>query len=373
MTDRYVEVTTRSWGSRLVDSLVGVVVGFLLVLIAFFVLWVNEGRLDMSKVAAKSVPVSAAAVDRSADGKLIAATGVLDSAEQLGDPEYLKPGRYIQLSRDVEMYAWVEHTKSETKKNVGGSETTTTEYTYAKEWTSSPRESSNFKVPGGHENPAMPLEDQTVTVQTAKVGAYSIDPGRIDLPGRSRVQLNTDNVVRGAARLESNYLFLGKGSLQQPQVGDVRLSYTALPAGIEVTAFGQADGDKIVPYLHRGKDTLYSAYQGDRASAIEAMAFEHSLFGWLFRIGGFLMMWVGLYLVLGPISTFLDVLPFLGSLSRGATGLVTFGVALVLSVVTIVISMIAHNPLLLLLLLAVIIGLAVLRSRRFVPARRAVA
>ncbi|HBY95392.1 MAG: TMEM43 family protein [Ardenticatenaceae bacterium] len=371
MTDKYVEVTTRSWGSRILDSFVGMFIGLVLILVAFIVLWVNEGRVDMSKVAARSVPVSASTVDPSTNGKLVAATGILDSAEQLGDPGYLKPGRYIQISRDVEMYAWIEHTKSETKKNVGGSETTTTEYTYEKGWTGYPADSSDFKIPDAHENPAMPLEAQTYTVQSAKVGAYTVDPQRISLPGGSKLQLNAGNVVSGTGSLQGSYLFIGKGSEQAPRVGDVRVSYLALPAGIEVTAFGQADGDRLVPYLYQGKHTLYSAYAGDRASAIESMAFEYTMIGWLLRIGGFLMMWFGLYLLLGPISTFLDVLPFLGNLSRGATWLVTLGVAFILSLATIIVSAIFHNLVLMLLLLVIVVAVAVRRSRQAAPRRAA--
>jgi len=62
-------------------------------------------------------------------------------------------------------------------------------------------------------------------------------------------------------------------------------------------------------------------------------------------------------MLLGPISTFLDVVPFFGSLSRGLIGVVTLIVAIVLSIVTILISMIIHNIIALIATLVVLIGI----------------
>jgi hypothetical protein len=78
--------------------------------------------------------------------------------------------------------------------------------------------------------------------------------------------------------------------------------------------------------------------------------------GWILRLVGFLLMWVGLSLCFGPITTFLDVLPFLGSASRFVIGLVTFAVALLLSAITIVISMLVHNLLALIVVFGLLIG-----------------
>jgi hypothetical protein len=77
--------------------------------------------------------------------------------------------------------------------------------------------------------------------------------------------------------------------------------------------------------------------------------------GWILRIVGFVLMWIGLSLILGPISAFLDVLPFLGKVGRGLIGVITFVIALVLSLITILISMIFHNTIALILLIIIVI------------------
>jgi hypothetical protein len=364
VADKYVEVTTRSWLSRLMNSVVGVLIGLLLVVIAIWLLWMNEGRTDLSKVAERSVPISAETVDPAANGKFVAATGKLTSSELLGDPGYLKPGNYIRLVRRVEMYAWEEDTRSETKTNVGGSETTTTEYTYEKRWTSSPDDSSRFKVPEGHQNPEMALKGTSFRVRSAQVGAYEIDPSTITLPGTEDLPLSEANIEAGQGRLEGEYLYIGRGSLQSPQVGDLRVRYEIVPAGINVTVLGQVDGNRLVSYTSREGETLYRAFQGDRAAAIEALATEHVMMSWLLRFLGFIMMWIGFMLVAEPLSVFLDFLPILGRMSRMATSIATFGLALGLSLLIIILSIIFHNILILLFILGVIAVIGFLLYRR---------
>lgn len=369
MTRRYVQVTHRGWGSRLAGSLVGVLIGLLLFPLSFVVLWVNEGRTDLSKVAADSIPISASAVDPSVEGKFVAAAGVLASDEELGDPGFLQPAAYVQLSRQVEMYAWEEESDTETERTIGGDERTTTEYTYEKVWTSNPEDSSDFEYEQSHQNPEMRVPSEEFTVRSATVGAYRIDPQEITLPGGTEVRLARENVIEEQGELVGDYIFIGSGTLANPEIGDLRIKYTAVLSGLDVTVFGKARGDQIVPYVYQGKTRLYRAFTSDRESAIATLSSEHQMISWLLRLAGFLMMWIGLGLVLGPISTFLDVLPVLGNLSRGAIGLLTFAVALALSIVTIVIAIIAHSLVLLILLLALIVGAAFLRSRRKAGAR----
>ena len=51
MSDSYQSVTSRGLGDNLIESIKGIVVGVILFLVSFPVLWWNEGRLDISTVA----------------------------------------------------------------------------------------------------------------------------------------------------------------------------------------------------------------------------------------------------------------------------------------------------------------------------------
>jgi hypothetical protein len=357
MADEFKEVTKVGWGENIKNSFIGALIGILLFFLSFLVLWTNEGRVNMAKVAVKLPAVQADRVDPAHDGQGVSVSGPLTAAEPLGDPEFLKPGAYIELDRTVEMFAWVEHKETKEKQNTGGSTTKETTYRYEKKWTGDPENASEFKHPEGHANPAMPFKSATFTVPAAAIGAYQVDPSGMDLPEAGAVSLDTATVnIKGHHDLTGEYIFIGNGALTDPSVGDVRISFAGVPSGVKVTAFGKAEAGSLVPYLHKGKDKLFRAIALSRDDAIALMAREHKVTGWILRLVGFLMMWFGLQALFGPIVAVLNVLPFLGKVGRFVWGFITFLVSLALSLVVIVVSMIAHNIWALLAVMALIVG-----------------
>lgn len=355
MADQYAAGAKKSWGSAILDSFVGALIGLLLFLLAFAVLWNNEGTVDFSRIARTSVDVPAGKIDPSASGKLVSLSGKLTSSDLVGDSQFLKPGNYIQLSRRVEMYAWAEKSKNAAQDKLGGGSENKTTYNYEKAWTASPKAASQFKYPAGHENPALLVESMTFTALTAKIGVYGVDPQAMELPKPRQLTLTPDKLLPGS-RLEGGYIFNGKGSLTAPQLGDIRISYGVVENNLSVTAFGQLEDDHLVPFLYKGKNRLYRALKGSRDEAIAAIAAEHPATVWVVRIVGFLMMWGGLFLVLGPLNAWLKVFPWLGTAGRWLSSAVTFPIALVLSAVTVIIAIIAHNLWLLLVVIAALAG-----------------
>ncbi|MDI6740902.1 MAG: TMEM43 family protein [Candidatus Edwardsbacteria bacterium] len=363
MADEFKEVTNPStgsggWGGNIKNAFVGALIGILLFFLSFYVLWTNEGRVNMAKVAAKMTAIQSEKVDPACNGQAVSVSGQLSAVEQLGDPEFLKPGPYISLERTVEMFAWVEEKETKEKQNTGGSATKETTYRYEKKWTDDPENSKEFKHPEGHENPARPFQSETFTVKTAAIGAYRVDPAGMYLPETGAVSLDTAKVnIKGRYKLTGEYIFIGNGTLTNPSVGDVRISFSAVPNDIKVTAFGKVEAGGLVPYMYKGKHRLYRAIALSRDEAIALIAHEHKVTGWLLRLIGFLMMWFGLQALFGPVVAVLGVLPFLGKVGRFVWGFITFFVSLFLSLVVIVISMIAHNVWALLAVVAIIVGL----------------
>jgi len=352
MADQYKVTNVTGFGTRIVDSIKGIGFGFLLFLASFAVLYYNEGRVDLSQIAKTAVNIdSSKAAPAGADGKLVSANGKVTSTETLGDDMYLVPGKYLAVQRSVEMYAWVESSSSSSTNNTGGSSTSTTTYDYKKGWTSTPSDSTNFKVPDGHANPTKTVADLNKTVGAAKVGNFDLDMANITLPPFTNVTLNDQVVtVKDGAKISGNYVFVAAkgstGTADQPQLGDMRITYTVVKQDIDATVFGKLNGTKIEPYVDTSKDNakLYRIFTaGGTDAAIGQLSSEHTTMTWILRAVGFVMMWIGLSALFGPISTLLDVLPFFGSLSRAMIGTVTFIVSLVLTVATIVVSMIAHN------------------------------
>lgn len=344
MPDQFTKVVRHGYGSRIMGSIKGIFFGLLFFILSFGVLYWNEGRVDVSKIAETAILIGSESADPSADGQLVSAYGTVKTEETLGDDLYLKPGDYLSLARNVEMYAWIEHSETKTEKNLGGSETQTTTYTYTKGWTSNPVGSSGFEHPEGHENPEKPVENKTITVQNAMIGIYRLSPGKLSLPGSTRLALGQEMMdYKDDIKLKGDYIFRGKGSLEQPMLGDIRISYSAVPNNMEGTVFGKLNGSQIDPFVNK-EAKLYRLFLGTHDEAVATLATEHSMKTWILRLVGFVLMWVGLGMVFGPISVLLDVVPFFGSVSRFAINGAAFLVALILSVVTILVSMIFHSP-----------------------------
>jgi Transmembrane protein 43 len=357
MSDVYRSVTSRGLGDNLVDSIKGIGVGIILFLVSFPVLWWNEGRLDISTVAKKAAVVKADASDTAGEGALVAVTAPLKAEGTLGDDDFLKPGPHIVLKREVEMYAWVETKKSETRKKLGGGSETITTYTYDKKWTSSPRDSSDFSHPEGHDNPSMSVSRKTFHASKALVGGFSFSPEEAEVPSATALDIHDADLTTHEGRLTgSKYLYRGKGSLDMPSLGDVRIWWEAVDGGKTATLYGKRQGKEVVAYVHEGKNTLYRALWGTHEEAVATLHGEHTTMTWILRLVGFLMMWFGLALVLGPIHAILDIIPFIGSTGRALAGIVLFPVALVLSGITIITSIIAHNPILLVLVVLAVVG-----------------
>jgi hypothetical protein len=359
MPDQFTHVVKRGYGSRIWESIKGIFIGFLLFVVSFGVLYWNEGRVDLSKVAETAIEISAQSVDEMADKQLVSVSGEVTTDEIFGDDLYMNPGNYMALKRTVEMYAWVEQTETETEEHLGGSETETTTYTYEKEWAETPDDSTSFKHPEDHENPEMLLESEVFAAKSASIGVYSIKPSNIKLPGFQPIELTEEMITLPESELvelaDSDYLFDGYGTLANPEIGDIRISYSMVPAVFDGTVFGKLNGNKIEPYITE-EARLYRAFYGTRDEAIVTLATEHKMITWILRLVGFLLMWVGLGMILGPISVVMGVVPFFGRVSRGAISAATFIVALVLSVTTILVSMVFHS----LIALLVIAGITAL-------------
>jgi hypothetical protein len=360
--DQFEEVGYRGFGSNLLNSVVGVLVGIIMFLASFWVLWWNEGRTDMSMVAKKAVVVDAAGKDSNGDGKLIAATSTLTTDEQIGDPDYLKTGPYLMLRREVEMYAWVEDKHTREEKQLGGGTKTITTYEYNLKWTARPKSSDDFRHPEGHRNPALAIPNQTFRAAGGHVGAFAFDPSEVELPPSKDLSLG-DRVI-GHPKHDDRYIFRGRGSLESPHLGDVRISFEAVESGSTVTLYGERHGQKISPYMYRGEDKLFRVVPGTHQQAIAYLHQEHTMITWVLRIVGFVLMWFGLTLFFGPINTMLDILPFLGSMGRFIIGVVMFPLALILSSVTITVSMVAHSPILLAIAVVVVATTCIVVLRR---------
>src|SRR5512140_251368 len=105
----------QGYGSRLVESIKGVLIGIVFFIGAFPLLFWNEGRAVQT---AKSLAEGDAAVvhveklDPGNEGKLVHVSGEAKTDEILADDEYGVMANALRLARRVEMYQYFEKSES---------------------------------------------------------------------------------------------------------------------------------------------------------------------------------------------------------------------------------------------------------------------
>lgn len=370
--DQINETTTTGYGKKISNSFSGILIGLILFISSFAVLYWNEGRTDMSGIAKNSTEINSlvANADSSINGKLVSTTGNIDTTQTIGDGLYLKPDKFIAVERNVEIYAWEEESQSSSQDNVGGSTTTNTTYTYKKDWVTNPADSSEFKSPTDHVNPTKSISDNSTTATSATVGIYTINPGTISLPEYTAIVLKPEAVTLPPEIILANdtFLFVKKsdiGTIDAPQIGDMRISYKALKPGFNGTVFGKLEGGQITPFFDKEQNKLYRLFAGSRDEGIASLHSEYTIMLWLFRVLGFLMMYFGISMVLGPITALLNILPFLANIGGSLISIIAFVVAFILSVITIIISAILHSIIALISVIIITMALIALFTKFF--------
>ena len=420
-----VTVTThQSWGSRLGNSLKGILAGLVIFVLAFPVLFWNEGRtVHRAKALAEGESVceeSPETPDVALDGKLVHVTAEAVSDETLADDLFPVSVTGIRLRRVVEMYQWEEDSKSESKKNLGGSTDTVTTYTYHKRWLDRAEDSSDFQE-AGHDNPPMPIDDAEVQASAVRLGGFELsdavvggiggekalafDPGeggfqppfpaetaviggvvylrpglrRPDqdegktAPTNAAPETAADVTAATNAAPESAAAVVATNAAPSaavpsfataPEIGDVRVSFRYVP-NHTVSVVAKQTGSGLGAFQTKNGPVLLVSDGAKTAEEMFAAAKSaNKMIAWLIRLGGFLMMLFGVRMVLGPLEVLADVVPLIGRIVGFGTGLVAAIVAIPCTLVTIAIAWIANRPVLGIALLIGAVASVVLLVRR---------
>ena len=366
--DSFREVATTSWFSRIGSAFKGILIGLILFVVSFPLLFWNEGRSVQRYKTLKEgsqlvVSVASDRVDPANEGKLVHVTGRADTAEVVADPVFGVSANALKLRRRVEMFQWEEKSESTTKEKVGGGTETVTTYTYGKTWATDRIRSADFKNPAGHQNPdSMPFESDSFMADVITLGAFTLSPelaGSINnfepLPAGDIESLPES--IKSKAKLHNTGYYIGADPTA-PQVGDLRVTFEIAPA-TDVSVIAQQAGDSFGAYTTKAGGSLMLLHMGIRTAGdmIQSEVESNKMLTWILRLVGFILMFVGLNLIVKPLSVIADVLPFLGTIVEAGTGIISFLVAAVLSTTTIAIAWIVYRPLLGIALLAVTLGL----------------
>ncbi|MBO6718864.1 MAG: TMEM43 family protein [Rhizobiaceae bacterium] len=360
MSDRYTETTSVSWFGRIGRSIGGVLFGLILLVAMIVLLFWNEGRAvttarSLAEGAGIVVSVPSNVIDRANEGRLVHVTGNVSTDEPLTDSAFGITTTGVRLERNVEMYQWKETSESKTETKLGGGEETVTTYTYSSEWSSSPINSGSFKVPDGHQNPAMNIESRNFQVENGRLDAFTLDSqvlGRIG--GAREVPVGADviDAVRAAVgagqpvSAVDGRIYIGFDPTR-PRVGDYRIGYELVPLG-PISVVARQQGTGFAPYQTQAGDRLLMVDTGNvpAAEMFADAVTGNTIMTWVLRLLGLVFLAVAFGLLFAPLGVVADVIPFLGRIVRMGTGLVAFALAALVGSATIAIAWFWYRPIL---------------------------
>lgn len=352
----YKVVTTQSWGNKLASGLIGLVLGPVLVIGACVALFWNEGRAvqtarSLTEGAALVVEVKPSPVTLANQGLLVHVTGELKAATKLADPDFAIGTDAVRLIRDVWMYQWKEESKSETRKTAGGGEETVTTYTYSREWSGRPIDSSRFREPGLHENPPMQITARDILARDATLGSFRLGEQALR-KFNADTKLDADPSVAETVRSKMNrpvnvaagliYLSDNPGS---PRIGDYKIGYRIVPAGTGSVVARQS-GDELIGYQTRAGDVILLAHTGSQTAAemFKAAQDENRVLTWILRGVFTMIMFIGFVLSTSLLVALADILPFIGNLIQATTFAAGLLLTVILAPLTIAIAWLFYRP-----------------------------
>jgi len=353
--DTFTEITTESWLGRIGGAFTGIVIGLVLFIAAFPVLFWNEGRAvkryqTLNEGAGSVISLPEARVVPEYDGKLIHVSGRAVTDEIVADPEFAVAVNAIKLKRKAEMYQWKESKQRKTQKKLGGGKKTVTTYSYSKRWSPSLIPSSNFKKPGGHQNPdSMPYHSKEFVASEVFLGEFKLPRSLV-----GKINNAATLPVADLADIEDfpNADFHGPGiyfgdNPSAPQIGDLRITYQIV-APTEVSIVSRQIGQSLEPYRANAGGTinmLSLGYVGAENMFQQAQR-SNVMWTWIFRLGGFILMLIGVAMILRPLSVLADVVPFLGSIVGAGSVILSFLIAAPFAFLTIAVAWLRYRPVL---------------------------
>ena len=132
-----------------------------------------------------------------------------------------------------------------------------------------------------------------------------------------------------------------------PKIGDIRIKYSNSPV-CDVTVIAKQVGNAVENFKI-DEDLSYMDIRNGNLAAKEVFAANEkaeSMWVWILRIAGFLIMAAGFNAIFRPLSVLADVLPFLGNIAEAGCGIVSKLLAFGLSMLVIAVAWLFYRPLL---------------------------
>ena len=349
-------------GTGVVGRLVASVVGLLLVLGAGWLLFWNEGRAVKTQQAleeGRDAVVALSTVEKrqeSNEGCLVHAQGTARTEESVREPQFGFSLPCIRLVRQVEFYQWVERKEKRHTQQGDGSAKMQTYYHYSQRWVDRPVNSLRFKESHHRNTVALDLPSESCWgAKSVHMGDFLLNDGQVSRVGYaevltpSQVKLPQEWESRGTWAGNAFYISSnGPACPDNPQIGDVRITWSAAPQLAQITLVARQHGHTFVPYVAKNGYTVDLLRNG---SYTTAEMFEHAMqqnqiLCWVLRAVGVILMLVGVCMALMVLRGLVGWIPLVGGILEGGVILAGLAVGVLASLVVMASAWFIYRPLL---------------------------
>jgi len=307
-------MSDESIGSRILNSSfalgLGALLGVVLIVVAGAFVYFSEDKAiknaaALQQAGGEATTIAAEPVDPANNGKLVHLVGKAASSKKVTDPDLGISADGFVLSRTVEM-SQLKENKKEKKEKKETKVTYELEQFWSKEKPANSK-SFNTKVVPRHNPTKKPYEDiSKIPNQAVTVGAFTLTPGQVeklspdtDLPVTQEMLAALPEGVKEKAKITPDgQLFVGDGTPDSPQVGDVRIRYKVAKLQ-PVSIMAKQNQSTFEPYAPEGRDNVDLIQKGEKSaeSMLESAQAGNQMVVWLLRVGGLVLMALGIFLV----------------------------------------------------------------------------
>lgn len=351
------EVTEKSWRSRLRGVLSGLLLGFILIFGAIFLIFWNENfslHLGPSLIEVRKTLISipTTPINSKNNGRVVYLTGLASTHEKLQDPLLGLNLVAIGLIRKVEMYQWQEEPPLKNEKL----------YTYKKIWSEALIDSAKFKDQDYQNPPSKPIECNHTLAQNVTVGDFNLPSElikkiKVETPiDLSKINLESlKTYFTRPVYLINNHIYIGEDS-RKPEVGDLKISASSiLPQTVSIIA--EQTGHTFKPYRSATGESIFLLTSGQETSdgMIRAAHDENLSRTLLIRLGSLFMMIIGFALLMRSSNIFANKIPVIRSFVEFGSGLMSVLLGFCLWTVFLAIAWLTTRPFFAIGLLAIVI------------------
>lgn len=386
-----------SFFGRLHGYFLKILFGFILFILGIAVALFNEIKVvenyeanEKSKQDCVDAPFGA--VEAKNNNKLVYVAGKTECEKPLIDKEFnVVSSNSIRLIRNVEVYQWVENSKTTSEEIAEDNIRDTVDFYYDRKWVTYVVDSDKFMYPDKHDNflQELPYASTVLTSQKVNLGAYYLKPEQLKKIGKPEsvyldeesLELPDAAIVYGDTIYYSPQLALENKKEtekalregtepevvfvpdpQKPIIGDIKITFKKI-ADTEISVIAKQSGEWLGSY----KDDRLQFFE-IREGIIKKQNFfkleenDTGFMAWIGRFGCLLIAFAGLYMVFSSFERIGDLVLLFGAVSACGNAFVSILCSLGFTMLMAGLAWTQQNVLLAVILIIVSIMLLVLTA-----------